>query len=267
MKPAVRSAFVAYSAPLEGVCSWAYLDVKGLVTTAIGVLIDSRSAAAELPWLRADGTRADRYEIEGEWDRIKARQDWRLRGGAIFKSIALLHLDDAGILHAVSRKLDEMDRYLAERFQGYEDWCSDAQLAVLSMSWACGPGFRFPRLEMALRSRDWLVACEECTISTVGNPGVKPRNERNRVLFRNASVVESRKLNLEALYWPRDLMYGPVDTEAPTLPALNDDDGDGTPTKTVPQMRPPPFERVTILHPKVPLGRPTLDDDDDPEAA
>jgi hypothetical protein len=267
VRPAVRNAFVAFNAPMEGVTSWMYLDVKGLVTCAIGNLIDPVEYAIGLPWLMADGTRATEAEIRGEWERIKARQDWRLRGGAIFKSIALLHLDEAGILVTVSRKLDEMDRALSRRFSGYEEWPADAQLATLSMSWACGAAFRFPRLEEALRGKAFAMAAEECTISTVGNPGVKPRNERNRVLYRNASVVASRKLNPEALYWPRDLMYGPVDTEAPTLPALNEDDDDGTPTKTVPEMRPPPFEKVTIIHPKVPLGRPALDDDDDPEAA
>jgi hypothetical protein len=57
----------------------------------------------------------------------------------------------------------------------------------------------------------------------------------------------------------------PVDTEAPTLPALNDDNGEGTPTKTVPQMRPPPFEKVTILHPRVEFPPKVYDLEEDPD--
>lgn len=225
MRASVKEAFVPFNAPLEGVCSWMYLDIKGLVTTSIGILIDPVEYAIGLPWLLADGSRASESDIRAEWQRIKARKDWRMRGGGVFKSIALLHLDEAGILSAVSRKLAEMDRHLAKRFAGYEDWPADAQLGVLSMSWALGPAFRFPRFEAAAKAGDWLMAAEECSISTAGNPGVKPRNERNRVLFRNASVVASRGMDHGALYWPDDLMYGPVDTDAPTIPA-NDFDPD-----------------------------------------
>lgn len=254
MRPAVRTAFVPFNAPLEGVCSWMYLDVKGLVTTSIGILIDPMEYAIGLPWLLADGSRASEEDVRAEWSRIKARKDWRMRGGGVFKSIALLHLDEAGILSAVSRKLTEMDRHIARRFDGYEEWPADAQLGILSMSWALGPAFRFPRLEAAVRAGDWLLAAEECTISTAGNPGVKPRNERNRVLFRNASVVASRELDPARLYWPRDMMYGPVDQDAPTMPAL------------------PDSEPLPIVHPMVPLGRAVLDgdlpaNDDDPDAA
>lgn len=267
MRDSVRRAFVAYSAPLEGVVNHLYCDVRGLVTTAIGILVDPVSMAVGLPWLRKDGTRATEAEVRDEWGRVKARQDWRMRGGRIYASVCELHLDEAGILAATMTKLAEMDHVLSVRFPAYLDWCADAQLGMLSMAWALGPHFNFPRMAMALRSRDFLAAAEECTISTAGNPGVRPRNERNRVLFRNASVVERDKLGPEALYWPRDLMYGPVDTEAPTrpvLPSVDDDDGEGTPTKTVPEMRPPPFKVVHTLD-FPPRVYPT--DPEDPEAA
>jgi hypothetical protein len=215
MRPAVRDAFVAFSGPLEGVLGHLYCDVKGLVTTAIGVLVDPKSLAIGLPWLRKDGTRATPAEVDAEWERVKARQDWRLRGGRIYASVCELHLDEAGILHAVASKLNEMDHVLGVRFPGYASWCADAQLGMLSMAWALGPHFNFPRMALALRSRDFLLAAEECTISTAGNPGVKPRNERNRVLFRNAAVIERDGLDLDRLYWPRDLL-----SDAPTLPSL-----------------------------------------------
>ena len=51
-------------------------------------------------------------------------------------------------------KLGQMDAYLAKRFPEWEEWPADAQLATLSMAWACGPAFRFPRLEAALRAQE-----------------------------------------------------------------------------------------------------------------
>lgn len=268
MRASVRNAFVAFNAPLEGVIRHMYLDVKGLVTTAIGVLIDPVPYALTLPWLRADGTRATREEIVGEWQRIRARQDWRKRGGKKYGEIALLHLDEEGLLAAVSKKLGEMDQSLAHRFGPlWESWCADTQLGILSISWAAGPAFHFPRFEAAARAGDWLLAAQECSLDEDGpdnivgtdddNPGVRPRNEGNRVLFKNAAVVAKDGLDPAVLYWPRDLL-----TDAtPTLPNLGGDDDEDT----VPAMRTPPsIDRVVTfarVHPPVPLGRPALDGD------
>lgn len=210
MKAAVRAAFVPFSAPLEGVVPFMYLDVKGLVTSAIGNLIEPIGDALALPFRRPDGTLANHAEIAAEWERVKARQDLRLRGGMIFKSVTTLRLDNDGIVQVVNTTLDRMDRQLARRFRSYEDWPADAQLATLSMAWACGPAFHFPLLEAALLDQDFVRASNECTISTVGNPGVKPRNERNRLLYRNAATVVASGmlgpgLDRETLYWPRDM--------------------------------------------------------------
>jgi hypothetical protein len=278
MRPAVRAAFVPFNSPLEGVVRHMYLDVRGLVTTAIGVLIDPVPHAMTLPWLRADGSRATRDEIVAEWKRIRARQDWRKRGGKKYGEIALLHLDDAGLLAAVTSKLNEMDQYLARRFGPlWESWCADSQMGVLSISWGAGPAFRFPRFEAAARAGDWLLAAEECRLDEDGpdnivgtdddNPGVRPRNERNRVLFRNAAVVAKDGLDPSRLYWPRDLL-----TDAtPTLPQLHADDED-TQTTTVPAMRPPPsHERVVIVRNNTEMIEELIKgrnaNDDDPDAA
>lgn len=227
MRDVVRSAFIPFTAPLEGVVPFLYLDVLGLVTTAIGNLVDSPAAAIACPFRRHDGERATPAEITAEWERVKARQDLRLRGGMVFKSITTLRLDDAGVALVVGSTLDRMDRQLAERFPGYKDWPADAQLATLSMAWACGPAFRFPALEAALRDEDFLRASNECRINTKGNPGVIPRNERNRVLYRNAAAVVASGLVIpdlepDVLYWPLSLETGPAADDTPTLPALDD---------------------------------------------
>ncbi len=227
MRAAVAEAFVAFSAPLEGVVPFLYLDVRGLVTTAIGVLVDPVSAAIHLPWVRPDGSPASHSEIVSEWSKVKSRQDMKLRGGGAFKAISSLRLTDEGVRQVTQTVLERMDRQLAARFPEYAEWPADAQLATLSMAWACGPAFRFPRLEAALRNRDFLTAAAECGISTEGNPGVQPRNRANTVLYRNASVVQGDHLDHERLWWPRDIWETPL----------------------APDMGPPEDERITPVVP------------------
>ena len=86
----VRAGWVAFNAPLEGVVPWMYLDVKGLVTCAIGVLIDPIEMALHLPWRRQDGAPATRAEIEADWCRIKGRQGLARKGHRAAELVAKL---------------------------------------------------------------------------------------------------------------------------------------------------------------------------------
>lgn len=251
MRAAVRAAFVRFSAPLEGVVPFLYCDVKGLVTTAIGVLVDPISAAVGLPWKRPDGSHASAGEVIVAWNRVKNRQDLRLKGGMAYQMVTDLRLDQAGIEEVVGRTLDRMDRQLAARFPDYPTWPADAQLATLSMAWACGAHFRFPRLEAALRAQDFLSAAVECHISEEGNPGVKPRNLRNQVLYRNASVVVGDSIDGERLWWPKDIWETPM-----LSPELGDEEA--TPVQRI------PWETVTRLPGSIANDD---TDDDPPEAA
>ena len=219
MRSAVRERFVEFSRPLEGVVPWMYLDVLGLVTTAIGNLIDPVSTAVGLPFVvRATGAPATPSAISAEWWRVKNDASLARLGHRAAERITSLRLTDDGIAIVVGRRLAEMDRHLADRFASWEDWPACAQLATLSLAWACGPAFRFPLLEAALRSGDYAVAAEHCAIRSEGNPGVKPRNALNSVLYRNAARVRDYHLDPDTIDWTYDLSVSDV----PTVPALPD---------------------------------------------
>jgi GH24 family phage-related lysozyme (muramidase) len=227
MHQSVRDAFVPFTAPMEGVVRFLYLDVKGLVTTAIGNLVDPMEAALALPLMRPDGTRASREDIAAEWANVKARQDMRMRGGMAYAAVTRLRLTDEGVRQVVAGKLAQMESYLARRFPEWEEWPADAQLATLSMAWACGPAFRFPRLEAALRAQDWITAANECRMDERGNPGLRPRNKANRTLYRNAYHVAASgflgpPLERDRLYWPAALEDA-TPTEAPPAPDTTPD--------------------------------------------
>lgn len=251
MRPAVRDGFVPTNAPWEGVTTWMYLDVKGLVTCAMGNLIDPVSTATRLPWKRADGAAATAAEIVVEWTRIKARQDMRLSGGGMFRPLATLHLTDDGVKHAVDVTLARMDLAMARRFERWEDWPADSQMAALNMCWAVGPAWvaKFPRCAAALDEMDFLTAAVECHIDDTGNPGVKPRNRGNTVLFRNASVIVAEGFDRARLWYPRDIWEHPL---AP-------DTGPDTEDEVTPVVGWPTVTRLP--------GSIANDDGDDPEAA
>lgn len=223
MRDIVRRSFVAFSGPLEGVVPWMYADVRGLVTCAIGILIDPVSYALPLPWVRlTDGRAASASEIIADWQRVKGDASMARLGHRAAEHVTALRLTPEGVERVVLAKLDQVDAQLSQRWQEYPTWCADAQLATLSMAWAMGAGFDFPRWDAAVRRGLWLVAAQECTISERGNPGVKPRNQRNRLLFGAAHRVAQGGLD-------PDQLWGWLPPDAPTLrelPVSEDDGGD-----------------------------------------
>lgn len=192
LAPNVRAGWVVFNAPLEGVIPWMYLDVKGLVTTAIGVLIDPVEQALYLPWVhKVGGEPATREQIRAEWLAIKGQPALAKQGAAAAGQLARLRLTPSGVEQVTLAKLDVMARALVESFPGLPSWPWQAQMATLSLCWAVGTALPrgWPRLTASLRAQDWTAAAEECEIRSEGNPGVVPRNRRNRALFLEAAQL------------------------------------------------------------------------------
>ncbi len=196
MRDIVRSSFVEFSSALEGVVTWMYQDIKGLVTVAIGNLIDPVEYATALPfvWKVSQGE-ASKGDIASEWQRVKKDGSLARLGYRAAEHITSLRLTPAGISLVVSRKLESNDRALRARFEEIDSWPACAQLATHSMAWACGPAFQFPRLEAALRAQDWATAAIECKMRETGNPGLAPRNVANKILYMNASRIDPDALD------------------------------------------------------------------------
>lgn len=207
MRQSVRDYFNTFSEKFEGRLSFMYLDVKGLVTTGVGNLIDPIGTALLLPWVhKSDGSPASADEITQEWNDVKSHTEMAPQGGGAFGSMTQLMLVQESIDNLVLSKLDENERYLKGRFPQYDNWPADAQLGLLSMAWAMGPGFNFPRFESSINARppDFDKAAIESHMNDAGNPGLVPRNAANTLLFRNASSVVTRGMPFDALYYPLD---------------------------------------------------------------
>ena len=269
MHDSVRAAFVAFSSKHEGVLYAMYADIKSLITTGIGNLIDPIDSALSVPFVRADGTPAGRAEIAAEWRAVKAgscgatgdtsdqclwlgrknpengnpcfaHQGWR--ASAPFTK---LRLTPAGLERLVLGKLDSNESELRHRFPAWDSWPADAQLATHSMAWACGSRFRFPKLASALNALDFDASSVHCHIREAGNPGIVGRNIANKAMYRNAAAVVAMKLDPTELHYPKAVPVAPDST--PTLEVA------------VPSRRPPRIDDFAIVHPTVPLGRPALD--------
>lgn len=196
MRSIVRTAFVPRTVPLEGRCTWMYLDVLGYVTTAIGLLIDTVEEARRLTWLRPDGTCATRAEVESEWRYVKSRTDLAKKGGGHFKKVTQLRLSDAEVDRLTYAKLDQMWGELKKWLPDLEDWNADAQLAILSMSWGLGPRFdlkrtktgalMWPKFVAAAKARDFVTCAAECKMQGEGT--IEKRNAMNKALFLAAAT-------------------------------------------------------------------------------
>lgn len=210
MRPSVRSAFITFTTPLEGRVNYMYLDVKGLVTTGVGNLIDNPSDAQRLPWFRGDMQKANPGEIADAWNTVKKRKDLALQGGGVYKKLTSLRLSETAVDALVYEKLDEMDKYLTGRFPAYKDFPADGQLALLSMSWALGPAFKFPKFEAALSAGDFMLAAEECRIRGEGT--ISQRNIANKLMFVNAARVTLQKSDHDILHYPKIVPSVPCPT-------------------------------------------------------
>ncbi len=214
MRKSVADVFKAFSVRFEGELPFMYLDIKGLVTIGVGNLIDSVAQAQQLPFFFKDEPDhlASPSEIAEDWQRVKDRQDLRLQGGMVFENVAQMRISEETINQLVLQTVTSYETTLkanTPEFADFDDWPADAQLGLLSMGWAMGPGFatagRWPSFRAACASQDWDQAAEQSHMDDTHNPGLRPRNTANFILFTNAARVADGSADDpsgETLYYP-----------------------------------------------------------------
>ena len=213
--PSVQSYLPRFSQTFEGRVTHMYLDIKGLVTVGVGNLIDPVELALDLPFhlKNLPGTPADRAQIAAEWQVIKFDRSLAEKGAHACAPLTALELNDGAIDALIAKRAAEDEKSLKRRpqFANFEAWPADAQLALLSMAWALGPGgvAGFPKLSAACQALDFHTAADECEISEDGNAGLVPRNVANRALFLNAARVRAVEASVgplhSTLFYPKVL--------------------------------------------------------------
>ena len=208
MHQSVQDAFPAFTEPLEGRVPFMYLDVKGLVTTGVGNLIDADdpthlfSNANLVPeafgfdWRdRNTDAQAGQAEIQAEYTTVKNRQDLKNAPTGTKETITQLRLTDQAIDQMVATRIASNETVLKQtaEFASLDGWPADAQLGLFSMAWAMGAAFaqggRWPNFRAAVGAQDWASAAANSKMDDAGNAGLRPRNARNALLFTIASFV------------------------------------------------------------------------------
>jgi len=200
MFPSVESSFPAFSTKFEGRIPYMYLDILGLVTVGVGNLIDPVEAAQALPFcfknragISTPGSPATQDQITQEWQTLKNTPGLATKGYTACEPITQLELSDDAIDALILGRLVQNEGFLKRQpwFQNFDAWPADAQLALLSMAWAMGPGGPggFPNFRAACQKLDFSTAAAECKMNEAGNPGLIPRNQANVSLFSNAAMV------------------------------------------------------------------------------
>jgi hypothetical protein len=218
MFSSVRSSFPAFSAKFEGRVPHMYLDVKGLVTVGVGNLVDPVEAAQALPFrfknrpgVTQPGSPASPVQIAEEWQTLKNNTALATKGCKACELVTQLELSDDAIDSLILERLAKNESFLKRQpwFEKFDNWPADAQLGLLSMAWAMGPGgpAEFPNFRAACQKLDFHSAATECKMNETGNAGVVPRNQANFTLFSNAAIVLADAalagLQPPTLYYPK----------------------------------------------------------------
>lgn len=218
MRPAVTATFPGFSRRIEGHVTWPYVDVLGLVTIGVGCLIDPKSLAMTLPFVRrGTGEKASSAEVSASWDAVKSAADrLKHRHFRYARDFSTVELTLAGVDELMLDRLDRSEAWLRKTFPGWDDFPADAQLGIISMAWAAGPAFtdKFPRFTAAARRGDWAkwrrgkdadgndaeVLTEDCCAfqcrlrehgpDGTFNAGVVPRNLADHYLFIAAEMAD-----------------------------------------------------------------------------
>lgn len=206
MTPETRAAFVPFTDPLEGKTSFLYADSVGLVTCGRGNLVDwgprrekavdaigtcDPAPALALGWKNTDGSLCTAQVIRSAWWTVKLA--WPAHQSFGSGALTTIRLDEADVDALTYSKLDQLWSQLAHRWPAIEEWPSCAQLGVISMAWAMGAAFDFPKFAAAAQDQDWLRCAQECRISN----GSAARNAANQKLFLGASLGQHISQALE----------------------------------------------------------------------
>lgn len=171
----------------EGRVNHMYLDSKGNVTVAVGLMLADVKAAQTLPFKRrgmGQDFAATRAEIEEEFVRVRASSP----GYAAAYYYTTLFLEDAEMDGQVRIFLTQLEQTYRKHFRNYGEWPDAGKLAYLDMGYNLGPArlfMEYPKMNAAAAGQKWLQCAAECERER-GSPAFARRNEWTRKQFRAA---------------------------------------------------------------------------------
>lgn len=184
------AAYTPKCAGFEGTVPWMYLDTRGNVTAAIGLMLADAKAALALPWWSPGlSRRATESEVSSEFARVSILKPGF--GPNAYRNDALSPLLKGTDIDAMLGM--ELRGFIAElvaAFPVFWTWPQPAQLAALDMIYNLGAtkllGGEFPAWKAAAEREDWPVCAEQCERGGIG----LSRNEWTEGQFNAASMEQ-----------------------------------------------------------------------------
>jgi GH24 family phage-related lysozyme (muramidase) len=203
-------AFVKTQSQWEGVEPEMYTDSLGLVTTAIGYLIDDKSGingygpALVIPWVhKSDGQPATQAEIIQDWQTVKnAHKASGSYDAPTDRKITQLKISPTVIQDLTASRMADNEKELVKSLPHFADAPADAQMAVHGMAWAMGGAFipkdGFHVFADAFNRGDWAAAKANSNFR-----GAAPQRKAGQdLMFDNAATVAANKLDPDTLWYP-----------------------------------------------------------------
>jgi hypothetical protein len=209
-RDSVVDSFTKVQSPWEGVESEMYTDALGLVTTAIGYLIDDKSGingygpALVIPWVhKSDGQPATKAEIIQDWQTVKnAHTASGTYDAPHDRQITQLKIPPLVIQDLTASRMADNEKYLIQSLPHFADAPADAQMATHGMAWAMGGAFipkdGFKAFADAFNRGDWVAAKAASNFKGAA----KQRKAGHDLMFDNAATVAANHLDPDKLWYP-----------------------------------------------------------------
>lgn len=197
--PSVRADWLAKNKRLEGRITWPYLDCRGLPTVAVGVMFSSLKEMLSYAWVNSTTMApATRAEVETAWAALTEcsptdRVSMMKHGAAVARKLVHVELTEGELDRITLARFDAFARILVGRFPALHSWPVPAQWVMMSLAWAAGPMFAFPKMQAHLERGDFLAAADEVNLNVITPEGIKnkglvERNRENKALMLAAAA-------------------------------------------------------------------------------
>jgi hypothetical protein len=216
--------FWDFTEPLEGGyaadCMFMVQDLQ--VATGMGITFTDkyhRSAgvamAKALTWVCKQGhPRAGQLcspsDIESDYDLVLSNEELGRRGSGFlnqWKDLTNCRVTKDGLKQGVRKRVIGNIYYVKTQRTGdknlgnFDTFPADAQLCVISLTWANGNEFDYPKFCKACREANWSEAAAQCGFQSKENT-LPRRQKAQEEMMRNAARVKAGAASSDTLHWP-----------------------------------------------------------------
>lgn len=171
----------------EGRSASMYVDTKGNVTVACGLLVPDAAFACALPFLDDTGTAATAMRVTNDFSMVKAMGPGH--AAAFYMFPQMVHLAQASIDELLRKTVMQFDADLRESFDGYDEFPDGVKMALLDMDYNLGDAELrrgYPNFDAAVNARIWAQAAAQCGRDE-HDPAFAKRNAWTRAQFLAAA--------------------------------------------------------------------------------